>query len=366
MSAIACLVLLTSLLAACGHTDLTGFAAMQLHVSGNKLENANGATVVLHGVDYSGTEFACVQGKGIFNGPHDQASVTAMKSWDINAVRLPLNEACWNAESYIHPAYAGVNYRDAIKAYVHLLNDNGLYVILDLQWTDGQYTGNSTGCDQPQAFCQKPMPDTAESVPFWSSVAKTFKGNDTVLFDLFNEPYPDRALPTETAAWECWLNGGSSCSPGISYDVAGMQTLVTTVRATGADNVLMLGGVDYSNDLSEWLKYEPNDPDHNLAASWHSYNFNTCNNQGCWDSEVAPVIAKVPVIAGEIGENDCADDYIDPLMSYLDAKSTSYLAWAWDSDFNCGSGPSLITSYSGTPTAFGAGYKSHLQSLAKT
>ena len=39
--------------------------APQLHVSGNQLVNASGSPVVLHGVDRSGGEFACVQGNGI-------------------------------------------------------------------------------------------------------------------------------------------------------------------------------------------------------------------------------------------------------------------------------------------------------------
>ena len=50
-------------------------------------------------------------------------------------------------------------------------------------------------------------------------------------------------MPLGAAAWQCWLNGGSACSPGISYTVAGMQTLVNTVRAAGANNVIMLGGL---------------------------------------------------------------------------------------------------------------------------
>ena len=88
-----------------------------MHVSGNKLVNASGATVVLHGVDRSGTEYACVQGTGIFDGPNDQASITAIKSWGpVNAVRVPLNEACWNGESYVTAADAGTNYINAIKA----------------------------------------------------------------------------------------------------------------------------------------------------------------------------------------------------------------------------------------------------------
>jgi hypothetical protein len=338
--------------------------APQLHVSGNHLVNASGAAVVLHGVDRSGTEYACVQGNGIFDGPSDQASITAMRSWGVTAVRVPLNEACWNAESYVDAAYAGASYQSAIEAYVNLLNDNGIVAILDLHWTDGAYSGTSSGCASAEAICQKPMPDAAESVPFWTSVATAFKGNDAVIFDLFNEPYPSRADNfNETEGWQCWLNGGSSCV-GISYPVAGMQTLVNAVRGAGANNVIMLGGIEYANDLTQWLTYEPADPDGNLVASWHSYNFNTCSTQSCWTSQVAPVAAKVPVVAGEIGENDCADTYIDPLMTWLDSASISYLAWAWNADFNCSQGPGLITDYDGAPTAYGAGYEAHLQSLA--
>jgi endoglucanase len=339
-----------------------GGAAPQLHVSGNKLVDQNGNQVVLHGVDRSGTEYECVQGNGIFDGPNDQASITAMKSWGpVNAVRVPLNEACWNAESYVNSADAGTNYINAIKAYVSLLNSNGIVAILDLHWTDGLYTGNSSGCSSAQATCQKPMPDSAEAIPFWTSVANTFKGNDAVIFDLFNEPYASRATGSTTTGWQCWENGGTC--PGISYQVAGMQQMVNAVRSAGANNVLMLGGEEYANDLTDWLQYEPTDPDHNLVASFHSYNFNTCSSQSCWTSEVAPVIAQVPVIAGEIGENDCAGSYIDSLTSWLESENTSFLAWAWNADFACSSGPGLITDYTGTPTAYGAAYKAILQAL---
>jgi hypothetical protein len=330
-------------------------------VSGNELVNTSGARVVLHGVDRSGGEYTCVQEQsGMWDGPMDQASVTAMKSWDVNAVRVPLNEACWNGQAYVM-GDKGIKYRNAVKAYVNLLNRNGIVAILDLHWTDGAYTGPGSGCSSAEALCQKPMPDAAEAVTFWTSVASTFKGNDAVIFDLFNEPFPDVASGSTTEGWRCWLDGGA-CK-GIPYKVAGMQSLVSAVRSTGATNVLMLGGLTWSNDLDGWLTHEPTDPDHNLVASWHSYNFNSCDNSSCWNSEVAPVIAKVPLIAGEIGEDDCADTYIDPLMTWLDARSTSYLAWAWNADFNCSSGPGLITHYGGAATKYGLGYRAHLQKL---
>jgi endoglucanase len=352
----------TAALAASSPSGLAAgpYPQLQLRVVGNELVNANGERVVLHGVDRSGTEYKCVQGTGIFDGPTDQASINVMKSYGINAVRIPLNEACWLGESYVKPAFSGQRYRSAVEAYVQRLNASGMVAIVDLHWTDGSYLGNSSACASAEATCQKPMPDAAEAVPFWSSVASTFKGNDAVIFDLFNEPYPEKADNGNlNEGWQCWLHGGS-CA-GISYPVAGMQTLVNTVRATGANNVLMLGGLEWSNDLSGWLAHEPADPDHNLAASWHSYNFNACSTESCWNHQIAPVMAKVPVIAGEIGEDNCSDSYVDPLTSWLNGKSASYLAWTWNTDFNCYSGPGLISGYNGTPTGFGAGYEAILR-----
>jgi len=49
-----------------------------LHVRGNRLVNARGQDVILRGVDRSGTEYACIQGWGIFDGPSDAASIRAM------------------------------------------------------------------------------------------------------------------------------------------------------------------------------------------------------------------------------------------------------------------------------------------------
>ncbi|MFF3818533.1 cellulase family glycosylhydrolase [Streptomyces bluensis] len=87
-----------------------------------------------------------------------------------------------------------------------------------------------------------------------------------VVFDLFNEPCPDRATSTATQAWTCWRDGGTC--PGLAYEVAGMQDLIDAVRGTGAKNVILAGGLAYSNDLSQWPTYRPNDPTGNLAAAW--------------------------------------------------------------------------------------------------
>ena len=143
-----------------------------------------------------------------------------------------------------------------------------------------------------------------------------------------------------------------------------MQTLVSAIRATGAQNLTLVAGLDYANDLTGWLKYPLWDPLHNLAASWHSYNWNRCATQTCWDATIAPVAAHVPVVASAIGENDCAHGYIDKLMSWADTHQVSYLAMTWNT-WGCGDGPALIKNLLGEPTNFGVGFKDHLTRLTE-
>ncbi|WP_329332759.1 cellulase family glycosylhydrolase [Streptomyces sp. NBC_00663] len=331
-----------------------------LKVSGNKLVDADGTTRRLLGVNRSGGEFMCVQGRGIWDGPVDDASVKAIADWHANTVRIPLNEECWLGLSNINSAYSGANYINAVKDLVAKVKAHGMTPLVELHWTYGQYTGNSAGCSDVHASCQKPMPDMQYTPSFWKSVAGTFKDDPTVVFDLFNEPYPDRATATTTQAWQCWRDGGT-CS-GIGYEVAGMQDLVDAVRGTGAKNLILAGGIAYSNDLSQWLTYKPADPAGNLAAAWHVYNFNTCSNESCWNSTLAPVAAQVPLVAGEIGENTCGHSFVDQVMKWFDDRGLSYLGWTWNT-WDCSSGPSLISNYDGTPTSYGIGLRDHLRAL---
>jgi endoglucanase len=308
----------------------------------------NGATVRLLGVDHAGTEYECVNGdNAIFEGPTDVSLVTPMKAWNINTVRVPLNEDCWLGINGVAASLSGSTYRSAITTFVNMLRSNGMYVILDLHW-------NAPGTTVSMG--QLDMPDQDHAPAFWQSVATAFKSQAGVIFDLYNEPYPDNNQDT-TAAWTCWRDGGSC--PSVSFPVAGMQSLVTTVRNTGATNVILLGGVQYANALSQWLTYKPNDPLSNLAASTHVYAGQVCSSVSCFNSTLAPVAAQVPLVTGELGESDCAQTFIDSYFAWADPLGVSYLGWSWNIQ-SCGSFPALITDYSGTPTAFGQGFKTHL------
>lgn len=327
-----------------GAVSITG-----LRVQGNQIVNGAGQAVRLRGVNRSGTEYACIQGWGIFDGPSDLASVQAIASWKTNAVRVPLNEDCWLGINGAAAAYSGAAYQQAIAAYVTLLNSAGLVAILELHWSAPGAT-RATG--------QQPMPDRDHSLAFWGQVAAAFKGNSSVVFDLFNEPYPDSNRDT-TAAWQCWRDGGT-CA-GVSFQAAGIQELVNAVRATGATNVILLGGVRYSNAMRQWLTYKPSDPLNNLAASWHVYNFNACVTAACFDADIGPLVAQVPLVATEIGEDDCGSAFISTVMNWLDSKRQGYLAWTWDTWGTACSAIALIKDYAGTPTAgYGQGFKDRL------
>jgi endoglucanase len=66
-----------------------------LHVVGGTIRNGAGQVVQLIGVNRSSAEYECMSNSGIFDGPADQSEVNAMKSWNIKAVRVVLNEDCW-------------------------------------------------------------------------------------------------------------------------------------------------------------------------------------------------------------------------------------------------------------------------------
>jgi endoglucanase len=330
-----------------------GFA---VKVSGNGLVDGSGKPLRVVGVNHSGSEYACIQGYGNFDSPHDDALAAAMAAWHVNVVRVPLNEDCWLSLNGVKPQYSGATYQSAIADWVKTLHAHGLYTILELHWTAPGATA-ATG--------QQPMPDADHAPTFWTQVAEAYKDDPAAIFDLFNEPYVSTSNARTSDPWTCWRDGCTVRASGAiasDWPAAGMQSLVDAVRGAGAANVIMLGGLAYSNDLSGWLTHAPNDPLKQLAASFHVYNFNTCKTEGCWDTEVAPVAAKVPLVTGEIGENDCAHGFIDGYMSWADAHGVSYLGWTFN-PWDCSTGPALIVDFAGNPSGFGRGYRDHVLSL---
>jgi endoglucanase len=367
--AVATLALVTSLTASADAVPLS------IQVSGNRFVDGSGQAVQLVGVNRSSTEYACFYGYAYANGPLDGSDAVAIASWHANAVRIPLNEDCWlGIDGYPAGGLTAAGYRQAIESYVQALHADGLYAILDLHWS----APGATPADG-----QRPLPDP-HSLDFWSSVAGAFENDPAAVFDAFNEPYSpaangDAAYPV---SWACWENGGCTVpdandqqpiDPAQTYAGVGMQEIVSAIRAAGASQPILLGGLGYANDLSRWLAHEPTDPKQQLAASFHNYTGEGCATEACWNATIAPVAARVPVVTGEFGEDDCPsggddpDNFDNTYMSWADAHGSGYLGWAWivlePSERLC-SALYLITDYAGTPAdPNGVALHDHLAAL---
>jgi hypothetical protein len=329
-----------------------------VHAVGDKIYDGT-KLIRLLGVDETGTQYTCDQGDGFFDpatgGANSMTSITAMLSWGVNAVRIPMNEDCWlgNNETAKNMAYMGAPYQSAIQTYVNLLVSNNIYPILDLHFTDAADGASSMDM-------QEPMPDP-NALKFWDSVAMTFGSNNKVIFDLFNEPFPDDNMDS-TAAWQCWATGGSTC-PGVSFPVVGMQQMLTEVRKYST-NFVVMGGLEYSNDLTQWLAYVPTDPASNIGVSWHVYSDNSYTTAAA----ITSILAKYPVVATEIGvaETTTACDttgtFVTSVMDVLDNPGAglapqSYLAWSWSTD----NMPHLLSSYDPVTVACdGATVQAHI------
>jgi len=321
----------------------TPAAAGALRVVGDRIVGRDGVAVQLDGVSRSGTEYACVGGHSIFVGPVDGASIQAMAAWHVDVVRLPLNEDCWLGVNGAPAATSGEAYRAAIVDYVNQLTAAGIAVVVDLHWSaPGGLL--ATG--------QQDMPDVDHAPAFWRSVATTFAPDPGVAFELYNEP--------RHVSWACWRDGcvipASGSAP--AYAAAGMATLLSAVRSTGATNVVLLDGIRSASDLSGWRDWAPADPAHAIAAAWHLYGPGGCSAP-CWQ-RTADALTGIPVLVTEFGENDCSGGYVEPLMNWLDARRIGYLAWAWDTWPGC-RGPSLLTSFAGAPHGpYGSAVRQHL------
>ena len=393
-----------------GGSGKAASAPLSIAISGNHFVNGAGQTIQLRGVNVSSSEYACAEGYGYDDGDYTDATAAAIAAWGANAVRIPLNEDCWlNINLPAGDPYGGAGYQHEIESFVSDLNSHGIYAILDLHWTA---PGSQTALEQ------QPMPDMDHSPAFWNSVASVFKPNPAVVFDLFNEPYDptdqrsgDDQVASDAVTWGCWESGtkpdpiGGGAPPlacdtqayddngnaTTRYQIAGMQTLLNAIRATGATQPIMAGGLDYADDLGDtadangagegWMQHAPDDPLNQEAASFHNYQGKSCDNQACWDGTIKAVADHVPVVTGEFAEDNylatgCnatpgANTFDDRYMNWADTNGVSYLAWVWLVDDPPQPGDDacdrfgLLSSYNGTPLApNGTAVHDHLTALA--
>ena len=240
-------------------------AADMLRAEGNRLVNAAGKHVWLQGVNVPSMGWS-VKGENTTT-----SFQVAIEEWGASIIRLPLHSKFWFGDS---ASDGGIGYRQRVDNLINEANRRGCYVLVDLH-------------EYEKA--------TANHAAFWHSCATRYANRPGVLFDLLNEPHD--------TTWEVWHDG--------------MQMLVDAVRATGAKNVVVCGGLDWGYDLSGVLKgYALSDTLGNgIMYSAHVYPW-----KGNWQGKFLDIAAQHPVLIGEVG---CQ---VDPMPFEPYAKDPS--EWA--------------------------------------
>jgi|GEM_PF-219930 len=309
----------------------------ELKVSGNKIVTPDGKTPWLQGL--------CVDSMQWSTGDNILWSIhVAIDEWKSNVIRLPVHDSFWFGHGKGQKEGTEENYRQTVDKAVKLCAAKGAYLVLDLH-TFGA--------------------PTQEHLEFWKDAAVRYKNNPAVLFELFNEPHG--------ISWEIWRNGGSLSSAKnkvadvnpienkekVADSSIGMQAIVEAVRATGAKNMIVSGGLDWSYDLSGIVNgYALDDKGGNgIMYVSHIYPW-----KKDWKEKVLVAVDKYPIIITEIG---CPAKWED--FSFI-PESQRYPLEGWSENvlgliqkyklnwtgfsFHPHCGPQVILDWNYTPTPY--------------
>ena len=218
-----------------------------LHAKGAQIQDADGKPFLFAGVTISDFE----------SDPVDKSVLRKVKSafqdWKSNAIRLQLNQDAWFGKD--GQSDEGKAYRKIVDDTIQTAKEFSGYVILDLAITDTGTWGRNIGSHE--------MPD-ANSLTFWKDVAKTYKKDPGVVFELFDAPGPKDERRWKEGGSEIQFNSEGHITVG--YSGVGHQNLVRIIRAQEASNLIIADVPDRGNDLEIALQYPIIDPvDHELA-----------------------------------------------------------------------------------------------------
>ncbi|MBV9849512.1 MAG: cellulase family glycosylhydrolase [Armatimonadetes bacterium] len=306
-----------------------------LHVVGNRLEDGHGHVIRLQGVNIPSLEWSNA-------GEHVLQSVqVAMEGWHVNAIRLPLAQDRWFGQAAGQDD-DGAAYRRLVDGVVGAVAAHGGYVILDCHWSDMGNWGHS--------IAQHKMPDL-NTLFFWRDVAGRYANNVSVLFDLYNEP--------RDVSWDVWQHGGTVTEQDehkadVTYKTPGMQALVNAVRAAGARNIVVAGGLDWAYDLSGVAQgHALTDPGGNgIMYAAHIYPWKGSSHEN-WDPHVTVVADKYPILIGEVGcepdpKQEDPNIWAPKVLAYIRQHHFNWTAWS----FHPSASPRVISDWNYAPTPY--------------
>jgi len=295
------------------------------HVSGIQLIDPSGHPFLLRGAQIE-SAFSNAHGwqrnNNVTNILNSAVFNEMSKNWHMNAIRLPLSNWIYSADPK--------HYLALLDQVVQEANQAGLYAILNLH--DDDQAGSPYGAD---ANVPKP-----ESITFWKVFAAHYASNPMVIFDAFNEPhYLDG---------NNWLNGGGTVtgSTGKTAPIVGMQALVNTIRAAGAKQIIVIGGVKYPLIYARKSKVELRINDPNIVYTKHWYREIASGDPASWDASFGYFKGRYPLFLGEWAllpnpiDNapyrcqgatmQNANQKVINFLKYMDQNQMSWTAWQFD------------------------------------
>lgn len=333
----ACALLLSACGGSLGQGATTGTTiAPAPALQGNHLIDARtGQRLVLRGASRWSLDFTCA-GDGHFAA----SDFAAMRGWGMHTVRFFLSTVFWRT----CPGYLA-----SVNQAITNAEGTGMVVILGVGRDDPYHLAADTACQCGQFY---PMPD-ADVFTFWQQLATRYATDSHIIFEPWNEAHD--------VNWATWRDGGmvnTTSANGLaagSYQAVGMQALVGEINALAPARLVLVSGIDWASSLAGLTAgYALQGA--NIFYEVHIYQR--------WDplADFAPLLATVPVIAGEFGINDCCHNYSMQVMRYFEQAQTGYLAWVWAQD----NASDLLAAngWDGTPSAFGQPIRAFMQQAA--
>jgi endoglucanase len=282
-----------------------GFVTSQIispngyYVSGNNVYNGTKNQVYFKGVNRPSLEWNSLGQKFV------KEDIKSIAGSCANIVRLPLNQDFWLKNTN--------NYQTTLDTVIKWCLAEKLNVILDLHWSQKNNVNTTAG--------QQQHADEI-SLNFWYKVASKYKSNGKLLFELYNEP--------NSITWDQVINGGinnnGTVDPADDWKMAGYQQLYDTLRAAGAKNLVIVGGNNWTFDLSYYESHPIKG--YNIMYATHCYPFSNklSNNWYKWTG----MAKKYPVIATEFGPSaNLNTQYVQEVVDTLTKLHGHYTAWAW-------------------------------------
>ncbi len=311
-------------------------ADMQLHTLGNKLLNQQNKIVVLHGVDLPSLEW-------MNRGDHIRRSMrVAIMQWHCQIIRIPTSVNRWFGQAP-GQSHGGRIYRHIVDQLVRIAARHHVYVVLDLHWNDMNRTVADIG--------QHRMPDHT-CARYWRSAARRYMDYPNVFYDLYNEPHG--------ISWITWRDGGictgETKATVVTYRAVGMQRLYDVVRHTGADNIVIIGGISWAYD-EFGVTHGYAIAGKNIVYDCHVYPW-----KSHWKHNFESAAKRVPLIFDEFGGTGKQLTFGRKVIAFAAAHHICWCSWS----FHTQAGPVLIKNWHYQPSKFGALIKSALQSSDAT